>query len=228
MRVLIVEDDADISRLLRDLLTENSLVVDTCALLADAKALLSTCEYDAVVLDLGLPDGDGRSILRHVREHMPVEKRPVILILTARDAVEDIVDGFEGGALDYMVKPYEPLELVTRLKVCLRFKQRPADRMIECGNIRFDTNDRQLYVGKKRIHLKRRELAILEKLVRRQGHTVPHEQLVDAAYALEDDIESNALASHTSRLRRQLRDAGANVAIKAVRHIGYYIEQTEC
>lgn len=226
MRVLIVEDDTQISQLLQKLLVDNNLSGDCCGCLSDAYALCAASEYDAVILDIGLPDGDGRDLLRHIQKKYAVEHRPVVIVLTARDGVNDKVEGFEAGALDYIVKPYEPMELLARLRVCLQFKRTPASRYIECGNVRFDTTNRQVYVGEEGIQLTRRELAIFEKLILRKGNVVPYEQLIETAFGIDEMIESNALAAHTSRLRKTLRDAGADIGVKSVRHIGYYIEES--
>src|SRR5256885_14998887 len=170
MRLLVVEDEARISEIVRQALQRAGFVVDAVSCCADARAALSLTAYDAAILDLGLPDGDGMKLLGQLRsagDPIPV------LVLTARDAVEDRVSGLDGGADDYLVKPFAMTELIARTKALLRRPGGALGTMLKAGNIDLDTIGRDVRVGSTVLALARRECAILEHLMRRLGRVVP-------------------------------------------------------
>jgi DNA-binding response OmpR family regulator len=221
MRLLIIEDERRIADLVAKALVQVGFVVDTVGTAADAEAALLTTGYDAAVLDLGLPDGDGLRLLADLR-HRP--GRPPVLVLTARDAVEDRVAGLDAGADDYLVKPFAMVELVARVKALLR---RPGGAMgvrLEAGNLAFDTVGRDAEVAGQVVPLARQEMAILEHLMRRLGRVVPKAVLEEKLYGMGDELESNAIPVHVHHLRRKLIEANADCVIHTVRGVGYFLE----
>jgi DNA-binding response OmpR family regulator len=222
MRLLIVEDEARIAELVRSGLSRAGFTVDIAATAADAIAALEVGSYDAAILDLGLPDGDGIDVLRQARRaglNIP------FLLLTARDTVDDRVLGLNAGADDYLVKPFAMDELVARTKALLRRPGLALGIMLEVGNIEFDSVGREARVGGKPLPLPRRELDVLEHLIRRAGRVVPKTVLEDKLYGVDDELESNAIPVHVSHLRRKLIAAGATPEIHTIRGVGYLLEE---
>ncbi len=224
MRVLMVEDEARMSKLVSRALARAGFVVDAFGTCADARAALSLIHYDAVILDLGLPDGDGLTLLADARSSghgIP------ILILTARDAVEDRVCGLDAGADDYLVKPFAMSELIARTKALLRRPGSALGTLLSAGNVTLDTIGRELRIADTAIALSRREIGILEHLMRRSGRVVPKAVLEEKLYGIDDELESNAIPVHVHHLRRRLQDAGATVQIHTVRGVGYLLAELQ-
>lgn len=222
MRLLIVEDEARIAELVRAGLMRSGFAADIAGTAEDALAALEIGSYDAAILDLGLPDGDGIEVLGKARRTgiaIP------FLLLTARDTVEDRVLGLNAGADDYLVKPFAMDELVARTKALLRRPGLALGVMLEAGNIQFDTVGREARVGGEPLPLPRRELDVLEHLIRRAGRVVPKAVLEDKLYGAGDELESNAIPVHVSHLRRKLIAAGATPEIHTVRGVGYLLEE---
>jgi DNA-binding response OmpR family regulator len=224
MRVLIIEDEARIAEILRTALRRAGFVVDAVALCADARAAFATIPYDVAILDLGLPDGDGLSLLGELRSD---NNRLPILVLTARDAVEDRVSGLDSGADDYLVKPFAIAELIARTKALLRRPGGALGTMLKAGNVTFDTIGRNVVVGSVSVLMPRRETAILEHLMRRLGRVVPKTVLEEKLYSFDDELESNAIPVHVHHLRRKLVDAGATAEINTVRGVGYLLTEAQ-
>ncbi len=224
MRLLLIEDEARIVELLTGALSRTSFVVDAVRTAAGARAALSAAmSYDAVILDLGLPDGDGLALLSATRasgNNVP------IIILTARDAVEDRVCGLDSGADDYLVKPFAITELVARVKALLRRPGGALGTILQAGNLSFDTIGREVMVDGAYVFLPRRETATLEQLMRRLGRVVPKPVLEEKLYGIDDLIESNTIPVHVHHLRRKLQEAGATVEIHTVRGVGYLLDET--
>jgi DNA-binding response OmpR family regulator len=222
MRLLIVEDEARIAELVRDGLARAGFTVDTASIVADAIAALETGNYDAVILDLGLPDGDGLKVLAQARSSGNVIP---FLILTARDTVDDRVLGLNAGADDYLIKPFAMDELVARTKALLRRPGLALGVMLEAGNVEFDTVGREVRVAGKPLSLPRRELDVLEHLIRRAGRVVPKAVLEDKLYGMGDELDSNAIPVHVLYLRRKLMAAGATPEIHTIRGVGYLLAE---
>mgnify|MGYP000161439854 CR=1 FL=1 len=220
-KILIVDDDTD----LRDTLMEQlslhdefeAQAVDTGAKGASAAKANSP---DLVLMDVGLPDTDGREVVRSLRKGG--FKAPIIM-LTGHDTDSDTILGLESGANDYVAKPFEPIELVARARAVLRRLFLDRGAMVSIGNLSYDVVNRVVCVDQAPIVVPRRELAILEALVRRSGRVVLRETLESAAYGFEDEIQSNAIEAHVSRLRRRLREANCKAAIRPVRGLGYLL-----
>jgi DNA-binding response OmpR family regulator len=171
-----------------------------------------------------LPDGDGLTLLAELR---PAPNRIPILVLTARDAVEDRVGGLDAGADDYMVKPFAMAELIARTKALLRRPGGALGVTLQAGNVVLDTVGRDVRVGDAVLQLPRRECAILEHLMRRQGRVVPKSVLEEKLYGMDDELESNAVPVHVHHLRRKLQDAAATAEIHTVRGVGYLLTDGE-
>jgi DNA-binding response OmpR family regulator len=146
-----------------------------------------------------------------------------ILILTARDAVEDRVAGLNAGADDYLTKPFAMTELVARIKALLRRPGSVLGMTLEAGNIRLDTIGRELSIGGNPVRLSRRELAILEQMMRRFGRIVPKAVLEEKLYGIDEEPDSNPIPVHVHHLRRNLEAAGANIEIHTIRGVGYVL-----
>jgi DNA-binding response OmpR family regulator len=224
MRLLIVEDETRIAELVKAGLARAGFAVDVVGLCTDARAALSVTCYDAAIVDLGLPDGDGLHLLRDLRVN---GNQTPVLVLTARDAVEDRVCGLDTGADDYLVKPFAMAELVARTKALLRRPGGVLGAILKAGNVSFDTIERDVRIGGIPLVLPRRESAILENLMRRLGRVVPKLILEEKLYGLDDEHESNPIPVHVHHLRRKLLDAGASAEIHTVRGVGYLLTEIE-
>ena len=222
MRLLIVEDEARIVEVLRAALGRAGFVVDAVETIATARATLPLVSYDAVVLDLGLPDGDGLELLAELRRD---GSRVPVLVLTARDAIEARVTGLDAGADDYLIKPFAMVELIARTKALLRRPGQALGMVLEASNIVFDTIGRDVRVGSAVLPLARQELAILEHLMRRLGRVVPKAVLEEKLYGIDEELGSNAIPVHVHHLRRKLAEAGAGAEVHTVRGIGYLLTE---
>lgn len=220
MRLLIVEDSAELVVMLRPLLAGAGFTIDHAASVGDATLMLELGSYAAVVLDIGLPDGDGRSVVQAARARG--DTTPVIL-LTARGSVEDRVAGLGAGGDDYLVKPFAPEELIARVQALLRRSALIADRPVTCGNVTFDPATREVRIGGTPAILFARELAILEILIQRRERVVAKAQIEAQLFGLEGDLGSNAVEVYIHRLRRRLADAEARAQIVTIRGVGYML-----
>ena len=222
MRLLVVEDNEDLAELLVKGLGAVGFAADLVATAGDARAALMTTRYSAVVLDLGLPDDDGLTVLFDLRDRN--DSIPV-LVLTARGGVHDRVTGLRSGADDYLVKPFAFEELVARVQALLR---RPGDllvRLLRVGNVAFDTLARQAFVDEQPQFFSAREVAVLEILMRRSGRVVSKKLVEDHLFGFSTDVGSNAVEVYVHRLRKQLADAGGKVQIHTIRGVGYLIAE---
>lgn len=220
MRILLIEDEPEMASVLKTALERQDFVVDRTSTLADAEIMAKVGTHDAIVLDRRLPDGEGLDLIPRLRA-MNVDT-PVIA-LTAMAGIDDRVGGLNAGADDYMVKPFATEELVARLRALHRRQFTLRAERIEVGRLIYDFRDREALVADKALDLPRRERLVLETLIRRPGRTVMRRTLEEAVYALDDEIGSNALDAHISRLRRKLEDAAAGIEIRAIRNIGYLL-----
>jgi len=224
LRLLVIEDQTRIAEILKNGLDRAGFTVDNVYSLADAREAIALTAYDAAILDLGLPDGDGLALLAELR---PQPSRVPILVLTARDAVHDRVRGLDAGADDYVVKPFAMVELVARIKALLRRPGGALGVTLQAGNVVLDTVGRDVRVNDSPLPLPRRECAVLEHLLRRQGRVVPKSVLEEKLYGIDDELESNAVPVHIHHLRRKLQDAAATIEIHTVRGVGYLLTDGE-
>jgi len=205
--------------MISDHLVERGFTVDAVGRAEDAYAALAVASYDALVLDLGLPDADGMQLLKRARA-CTVRRLPT-LIVTARDALDDRTRGLNAGADDYIVKPFELVELEARLRAVLRRPGVREEIVLSYGPLALDTVSREASVRGVLLDLSRREAALLEELLRAAGRIVVKDTLEDRLYALDRSVTDNALEAIVSRLRKKLAAAHASVRIDTKRGVGY-------
>jgi DNA-binding response OmpR family regulator len=216
MRILLVEDEAHLAEAVRDHLVAHGETVDWCASLVDADAALRSTDYGLVLLDLHMPDGRGIDLLRDVRKRG--DGTPIV-IASARDQISDRIEGLDAGADDYLVKPYDLDEMIARIGAVKRRYARMPSPVLTLGRFTIDTVAKRITCADEDIPITRREWAILDALLRRPSAVLSKEQLEDTLYAFGEDVNSNAVEVHISRLRGKLgRDT-----IRTVRGVGYSI-----
>lgn len=215
MRVLIIEDEFDLRRLLMEILTEDGYAVDVSADGDDGLSKAQMWTYDAIVLDLMLPRRDGWNVLQQLRK---THKTPV-LILSARDALADRVHGLDSGADDYLVKPFERLELLARLRALIRRSAGQTQSTIDIGDLVIDLLERCARQGEAVVGLTARENSLLEYLAVHRGRVISRTELYDHLFDETDNSLSNLLDVHVSNLRKKL---GADL-IETRRGQGYVI-----
>ena len=219
MRILLIEDHAALREMIAAHLIERGFAIDAVADAEHARSALAAADYDAAVVDLGLPDADGIELLGHMRSR--TAGRLPAIILTARDGVEERVRGLNAGADDYIVKPFDLSELEARLRAVLR---RPGMRdhlSYACGALRFDSSSRDAVVDDVVLDLTRRETDLLEELLRARERVVVKDVLEERLYSFQDSVTGNALEAVVSRLRKKLASANAGVRLETKRGIGY-------
>ncbi len=221
MRILLIEDNRRLSEFITQGLKLEGMAVDCFGTVKDGLAALTTVSYDAVILDLGLPDGDGMEVLRQGRSQ---GVQAPVLVLTARDGIKDRVDGLNAGADDYLAKPFAMEELLARLKALMRRPGSALGATLELANIRFDTIAREVQIDGQVISMPRRELDLLEHLLRRAGRVVPKQWLEDELYAYGEEVASNSIEVAIHRLRKRLDGATASARIHTLRGVGYLIQ----
>jgi DNA-binding response OmpR family regulator len=224
MRILLVEDEAEMASALRSALEREGFVLDHLSSCDDAREAAYGADHDLVLLDRTLPDGDGLGLIPELRTHNPGV--PVIL-LTARGDIADRVAGLDTGADDYLAKPFAMEELLARIRAVRRRPAKLTVDQVQLGELVYDMTHDEAHVAGMRLDLPRRELLVLATLMRRRGRTVLRGALEQAVYGFDDEIQSNSLDSHISRLRKKLADAGAQVEIHAIRGVGYLLRRAE-
>jgi two-component system OmpR family response regulator len=216
MRLLLVEDDTMIGESVLDLLRAEHYAVDWVKDGEMAEMALRTQTYDLVLLDLGLPRRDGLSVLRSLRSR---QERIPVLIATARDSVQQRVEGLDAGADDYVVKPYDLDELLARIRALMRRAAGRAEPVFEHMGVRINSVTREVTVEGEAVVLSAREWAVLEPLLARPGMVLSRAQLEEKLYGWKDEISSNAVEVYIHGLRRKL---GADL-IRNVRGVGYMV-----
>jgi DNA-binding response OmpR family regulator len=199
-------------------LAKHGFAVDTAETLTDAMLMVSADVYDAILLDLVLPDGNGARVLEELRRQ---NRASPVIIITSRGEIAERVNLLDLGADDYLVKPFDLDELAARIRAVSRRGSVQQEPLLVFSNLEFDRSNREMIVRGQRIGLRPREAALLEVLLRRAGTPVHREMLLSSLYSLDEEIGSNALDVHVHHLRRRLADAGAQVTIATVRGHGY-------
>lgn len=222
MRLLLIEDEKAMADALTATLGRQGIVIDHTMWLGDAMELTRQHVYDAILLDRRLPDGEGLAFIPQLR-HAGIDT-PIIL-LTALNEPEDRIAGLDGGADDYLGKPFLVGELLARVRAVLRRPANLAPAEITAGRIVIDPLHLSVTINSAPFDLPRRELAILVALAKRKGKSVLRSTLEAAVYNYEEEIQSNALDAHISRLRKRLLDASAGVAVHNIRGIGYLLKE---
>ncbi|KQV27088.1 two-component system response regulator [Rhizobium sp. Root1203] len=220
MRLLLVEDEPEMAKALQSALKRHDMLADHAGDLSAACEMIEAVSYDAVVLDRGLPDGDGLTFIPTLRS---LNQRIPVIVLTARGRLAERVAGLDGGADDYLAKPFAFEELLARLRALMRRPDYLRPMVVRLGRLSLHLDHREADVDGMAVKLPRRELLVLEALMRRAGRLVTREVLMDAVFSFSDEIQANTLDSHISRLRRKLADANADVVINGVRGVGYVL-----
>jgi two-component system OmpR family response regulator len=222
MRILLVEDDPALADTTSRALRAQGWAVDWSARGEPVPTSVAKDPYDLVLLDIGLAGIDGFETLRRLRAQGSTTP---VLMLTARDAVEDRVRGLEGGADDYLVKPFAVAELVARVRVLTRRSQARAGDALEVGGLRMDLAAKRLFGAGQEIEISAREWSVLEFLLARAGKVVSKEQILQGITGWDDTLSENAIEVYVSRLRTKIEAAG--VRVRTVRGFGYLLEAAE-
>ncbi len=201
MRILLVEDDAMLAEAVKAGLEQDAYVVDAVSTGADAQLAVSTHQYDCVLLDLGLPDGDGINVLNMLRK----AQNPIpVIIVSARDKLDSKITGLDAGADDYLVKPFDLRELKARIRSAYRRKGgEPPQTLITFGKLTLDCNSLQATYAGVQIDLSAKEFRILQRLAEQKGQLVTREQLENLMYGWGQEVESNAVEVHMHRIRKK-------------------------
>lgn len=216
MRILLVEDQADLHRIIREMLEEDGYAVDSCSDGVSGLAKAITYDYDAIVLDLMLPKLDGWELLQELR----IRHSTPVLILSALDEMSDRCRGLNLGADDYLAKPFGQDELLARLRALIRRAAGQATSLIEIRNVAIDTRSKQVLQGGQAVALTSREYSLLEYLAMHRGRVVRREELFDHLFDEIDEVSSNILDVYVSYLRKKL----GSEFITTRRGFGYVIE----
>lgn len=220
MRILLAEDDEILCDGISKALSQCGFAVDKVRSGLDADAALGDHIFDLAILDLGLPGLDGLEVLKRLRGR---GKRLPVLILTARDGLEDRVAGLDCGADDYITKPFDLPELEARVRALIRRSNYAGlDHEISYGPIKFDSSSRSVSVNQQLMEFSAREIAVLEMLLQRPGRVVSKEQLMDHMYGWDNEVSPNAVEVFIHRIRKRLEPYG--IGIRAVRGLGYLLE----
>jgi two-component system OmpR family response regulator len=222
MRVLIVEDDVRMAAALRRGLRAEGLVADVATRGEDALWMAGSTEFDAVILDLMLPGIDGFETCRRLREDGVWAP---IIMLTARDAIEDRVEGLDRGADDYLVKPFSLAELLARLRALARRGQVRGPAALEVGDLRMDPATRQVWRGEHEIHLSHKEFVLLEAFMRRPGQVLSRFQLLELAWDYDYENRSNVVEVFVRYLREKIDRPFGHTSIETVRGAGYRLRK---
>ena len=220
MRILLVEDNQRLAGLVSSNLERAGFNVDVMHTITDAEDMVGATTYDAMVLDLGLPDGDGMSLLRRLRG-----KRDMlpILILTARDGIDDRVEGLNSGADDYLPKPFEHAELVARLRAFLRRPNDGIAPVLTVGDLAFDTGTRELRIKGRVVSIPGNESELMELMMRRTNQVLTKPGIEAALQAGGAELSPNAVEARIYRLRRRLEGEASTVTIHTVAGVGYLL-----
>jgi two-component system, OmpR family, response regulator len=223
MRVLIVEDEARMASLIQRGLTREGFAVDVCDTGEDALWMAEAHEYDAIVLDVMLPEASGFEICSRLRAG---GVRAPVLMLTARDAVEDRVAGLDSGADDYLVKPFAFAELLARLRAVARRDAGERKAVLEVGKLRLDPARREVWRGTDAIPLSAKEFALLHTFMRRPGDVLSRYYLLEHAWDSAYDNRSNVIDVYIRRLRRKIDEPFGEASLETVRGAGYRLRGT--
>jgi two-component system copper resistance phosphate regulon response regulator CusR len=223
MRILVVEDEKRIADFLSRGLESGGYTVDVAGDGATAVEKVHATEYDLIILDLGLPDMDGMAVLKKIRTR---KTSPAVLILSARDAVDDRVKGLEGGADDYLVKPFAFVELLARVRVLLRRGQ-PTPERLQVGDLSLDCIRRKVTRGGENIELAPKEFSILEYLMRNRGRPLSRTMIVEHVWDMDYDGLTNIVDVYIRHLRSKIDEKWPDKMIQTVRGIGYMLDSQE-
>jgi DNA-binding response OmpR family regulator len=224
MKILLIEDYKPLRESMRQGLIENGYAVDASGDGEEGLWYAATGEYDVVILDLRLPGMDGLQVLKKLRKKM---NQVHVLIVTARDSVDDRVHGLDLGADDYLVKPFEFSELLARVRALVRRKFDQKEPVITVADVEIDTSTREVRRNGKPLELTLREYAIMEILARKAGRIVSRETIQEGVYDYAADPSSNVIDVYIGRLRKKLESKGENKILHTKRGFGYMLDGEE-
>ncbi len=219
MKFLLVEDNLELANAIGSRMRLDGHVVDHAAKLEDATAFVELDEYDLILLDIMLPDGDGREFLKR---HRASDLDTPVIVLTARSQVSDRIGSLDLGADDYVTKPFDHAELEARCRAVMRRKSGITKTRIEIGGIVFDPVAGHLSVGDDVVSLRNRELRLLELFINAPGHVFSKQKLADRLFSLDDDVSDNAIEVYVGRLRKHLEKS--DLKITTLRGLGYRLD----
>jgi DNA-binding response OmpR family regulator len=217
VRILVVEDEPELNKLISKILTDEGYAVDSCLDGCEAVDYIESADYDGIVLDIMLPSIDGLEILHRMRgagDNTPV------LLLTARDSIEDRVNGLDTGADDYLVKPFAYEELLARLRVLLRGKN-GSPNLLVLGDLKLDPASHRVFLAEEELFLSGREFAILEYFMRNPGVVLSRPRIEEHIWSYDYDGGSNVVDVYIRKLRNLLHREGRPQLIHTVRNVGY-------
>lgn len=221
MRLLLAEDELSLSKALIAILEHNNYSADAVYDGVAALEYLETGDYDGVILDVMMPKMDGMEVLRKIRERG--DNTPV-LILTAKSEVDDKVAGLDGGANDYLTKPFSPKELLARIRAMTRNQVGVADSVLQVGNITLNRSTNELSSPVGNFTLANKEFQVMEMLMCNPRHLIPTERFLEKIWGYNSSVEVNVVWGYISYLRKKLTALGGDVQIKATRNTGYSLE----
>ena len=219
MKFLLVEDNQDLAHAIVSRMQLDGHVIDHAGNLEDARAFVATGEYDLILLDIMLPDGDGRAFLK---AHRASDLDTPVIVLTARSQVSDRIGSLDLGADDYVTKPFDHAELAARIRAVLRRKSGSAKPKIETGGVVFDPVAGHLSIAGQPITLRNRELRLLELFITAPGRVFSKQKLADRLFSYDDDVSENAIEVYVGRLRKHLEPS--DLRITTLRGLGYRLD----
>jgi DNA-binding response OmpR family regulator len=223
MRILLIEDQRDLAAVMADGLKDRGFVVDGARTIEEASGAVLLASYDMILVDRRLPDGDGLDWVK--KQRRLGSSTPIIVITATMPEVDDRIEGLNAGADDYVLKPVLLDELVARIRAVLRRPAGTLGPVLRAGNVELDLTSRQVAIGGAAIHIPRREIGLIEVLMRRFGRVTPRAALEASLYSFDDEVSPNAMEVAVYRLRTHLARSGATVTIRTVRGMGYILEE---
>ena len=220
MKILIIEDDSSLREIMSRVLKQEDFVVETASTYGEADSKLAAFSYDCILLDIMLPDGSGLQLLEHIKK---LGKRENVIIVSARNSLEDRVQGLDLGADDYLPKPFHTAELVARVRSVLRRGRSGGELQIEFGNVSLTPSSRRLWIAGNEVMLLKKEFDILLYFMQRPGHMVDKVVLAEAVWGdyADDSDNFQFVYAQIKNLRRKLSEAGASIEITSVYGFGY-------
>ena len=226
MKLLIIEDDVSLREVMCRALRSEGYVVETASTFFEAEDKIAGYNYECIMLDIMLPDGNGLTLLRHIKA---LDKGDRVIIISARDSIDDKVEGLELGADDYLAKPFYMAELSARIKSVLRRGNNSVSQTMSAGNIKLSVSERRAYVDDVQLTLLKKEFDILLYFMQRPNHIVDKAVLAEAVWGDHVDMVDNFsfVYAQVKNLRKKLADAGATVNIKAIYGFGYKLTEID-
>lgn len=226
MKLLVIEDDESLREIMTRALRAEGYIVETAATLFSAQDKIAGYNYECILLDIMLPDGSGLQLLRHIKE---LGKGDRVIIISARDSIDDKVEGLELGADDYLAKPFYMAELLARIRSVLRRGNASVNKVMTAGNISLDVHSRRASIGANDIPLLKKEFDILLYFLQRPNYIVDKAVLAEAVWGDHVDMADNFsfVYAQVKNLRKKLTEAGATVNIKAVYGFGYKLTESD-